>query len=122
MLSILRPTEPLLAIFALITVSLMYGCAHQQESFVLEESICSDSQFFPLLDYKTTGYIQRDELVHISQNLGEKNFKASDESKNIQIGYFNFLQNCYAKLLNLQMLQTQNCLKAHLNLREAVWL
>ena len=68
----------------------MYGCAHQQESFVLDESICSDSQFFPLLDYKTSGYIQRNELVHISQNLGEKNFKASDESNNIQIGYFNF--------------------------------
>ena len=68
----------------------MYGCAHQQESFLLEESICSDSQFFPLLDYKTSGYIQRNELIHIGQNLDEKNFKASDESNNIQIGYFNF--------------------------------
>lgn len=90
MLRILRPTEPLLAILALITLSLMYGCAQHQESFKLEESICFDSHSFPLLDYKTGGYIQRNELVRIGQNLGEKNFKASDASNNIQIGYFNF--------------------------------
>ena len=90
MLRIPKPTEPLLAILALVTISLMYGCTNPQQSFEIEESTCFDSQLFPLLDWKTGGYIQKNELVHIAQNLSEKNSIASEESNNIEIGYFNY--------------------------------
>ena len=90
MLRIPKQTEPLLAILALVTISLMYGCANPQQSFELEESTCSDSQLFPLLDWKTGGYIQKNELAHIAQNLSEKNSIVSGETNNIKIGYFNY--------------------------------
>ena len=90
MLRIPRPTEPLLAILALVTISLMHGCANPQQSFELEKGICFDSQLFPHLDWKTGGYIQTNELLHIAKNLGGKESKASKESNNIEIGYFNY--------------------------------
>ena len=90
MLRIPKPTEPLLAILALVTISLMYGCANPQQSFELEESTCFDSQLFPLLDWKTGGYIQKNELVHIAQNLSDKNSILSEATNNIEIGYFNY--------------------------------
>ena len=98
-LIILRKIEPLIAIFALVIATLMYSCVPEKHDSLsqLDRELCPKDEGISRFIWKTGGFIQRKELVKLSQNLRDFDLPTSANNETIEIGYFNYFKEIVDK-------------------------
>ena len=72
----------------------MYSCVpekHDSHS-QLDKDLCPKDESISRFNWKTGGFIQREELIKLSQNLRKFDLPTSISNETIEIGYFNYFK------------------------------